>query len=135
MFSLHPAGKCLLVHRCVSIEVGRDTIFFPEKKAKEVALLKTLLAEHVSNIGTILVTPYWPGAYTLLPRSVACQEKEIVRIAAANPELLIIVDDPLDGGYAHSLAHTNPLIYKCVVINFVEIPVDDSETLRVHKPK
>lgn len=148
MFPLQPAGKCLLVHKCVAIQVGGDTILVPEKKAKEVALLKTLVAENVSKAGNILVTPYWPGAYpllnkrspafdiyTLLPRSAAFQEKEIARIAAAKPELVIIVDAPLDGGDAHSLANTSPLIYKYVLVNFVEIPVGDSEAVRAFIPR
>lgn len=148
MLPLQPGGKCLLVHKCVAIQVAGDTIRMPEKKAKEVELLKTLVADHVSKDGNILVTPSWPGAYavlnkrsavfdiyTLLNRSTAFQKKEIARIAAAKPELVIIVDEPLDGGDAHSLEHTNPLIYEYVLANFVEVPVSGSSTVRAFRPQ
>lgn len=148
MFPLQPAGKCLLVHKCVAIQVGADTILVPEKKANEVALLKTLVAEHVSKGGTILVTPSWPGAYallnkrspafdiyTLLNRSTAFQEREIARIAAAKPELVIIVDEPLDGGDAHSFENTNSLIYQYVLSNFFEVPSGVYGAVRAFTPK
>ncbi|MEO7106335.1 MAG: hypothetical protein ABIZ09_08185 [Rhodoferax sp.] len=148
MFPLQPAGKCLLVHKCVTLQVAGDTLNVPEQKAKEVEWLKKLAAEHLSQDGNILVTPSWPGAYALLnkrapvldiyallKRSTAFQEQEIVRIAAAKPELVVIVNEPLDGGDAHSLENTNPLIYQYVLTHFVGIPSGNFEAAKAYTPK
>ena len=148
MLPLQPAGKCLVVYRCVEVNVAGDVLRVPEKKAAEIKLLKTLVAEHAATGGGVWITPSWPGAYsllgqkspvfdiyTLLKRSESFQEKEIARLGAAKPGLVVMVEEPLDGGEKHFLKHTNPLIYAYLLANYVEVPVVGYPAVKAYRAK
>ncbi|MES2581566.1 MAG: hypothetical protein V4627_02520 [Pseudomonadota bacterium] len=148
MLPLQPAGKCLIVHRCVDVNVAGDVIRLPEKKAAEVRIVQRLVADHVPAGGGMLVTPSWPGAYplvgqkspvydiyTLLKRSDSFQHKEIARLAEAKPSLVVVVEEPLDGGESHFLRNTSPLVYAYVLKHFVEVPVVGFPTVKAYRSK
>ena len=136
MLPLQPAGKCSIVYTCVDVNIAGDVILMPEKKSAEVHILQKLVTQYASDGSRFLVTPSWPGAYplfsqkspvfdiyTLLKRSDTFQQKEIERLMKTKPSLVVMVEDPLDGGDSHFLKNTNPLIYAYVVNHFLEVPV------------
>lgn len=144
MIPLQPLGKCLIVHRCVEVNVAGDVIRVPEKKASEIRLLQELVEKYVPRGGIIFVTPSWPGAYPLLgrkspvydiynlsKRSDFFQQKEIEKLAWANPMLVVMVEELLDGGDAHLLKNTNPLIHSYLLKNYTQLPDVGSPTVKV----
>lgn len=146
MLPLQPIGKCYIVHRCVDVSIAGDVIHVPEKKAAEVRILQKLVADYAPGESSFLVTPSWPGAYplfhqkspvfdiyTLLKRSDAFQQKEIASLVEAKPSLVVMVEEPLDGGSSHFLKNANSLIYAYVLENFVEVPVPEFPTLRAYR--
>ena len=81
--------------------------------------------------GTVLVAPYWPGAYAVLgerapvweifalfPRPAWFERVEIARIEAAEPALALVLDWPLDGREALRFRHTHPLTYRYITEHY-----------------
>ncbi|MDX2477975.1 MAG: hypothetical protein QNL05_11500, partial [Gammaproteobacteria bacterium] len=83
------------------------------------------------NNKSFVVTPFWPGAYTLLqrkspvweiyalfPRSQPFENAEIERIKAAKPGFILIYDRSLDGRDELRFRNTHPLTYQYILDNF-----------------
>ncbi|QDM33316.1 hypothetical protein FNL55_19590 [Tardiphaga sp. vice352] len=116
------------------ITIDGSNLTVDESVADQVNLVQTLAADYACNERSVYVAPFWPGAYALLsrkapvweiyalfPRSVAFQEREIERIKAANSNLAILVDYPLDGRNELRFSNTHALIAKYIRENYKEV--------------
>lgn len=148
MIPIQPLGKCFIVHRCVKMNVANDVISVPERKANEIRLIQMLVEKYVPDDAQFLVTPSWPGAYPLMHkkspvfdiynltrRSEAFQRNEIKKLEEIKPKLVVIVEEPLDGGETHFTKYTNPLIYKYLLKNYDEIPNTGFPTVKTYLSK
>lgn len=146
MLPLHPAGKCLIVHRCVEVNVANDVIWIPEKKAAEVRLVQSLASKYAPNGALVFATPSWPGVYPLLglkspvfdiypllKRSESFQKLEIARLMTNKPNLVLMVEENLNGGDSHFFRNTNPLIHTYITENFQQISNIESIHVRAYK--
>lgn len=148
MLPLHPAGKCLIVHRCVEVNVANEVIWIPEKKAAEVRLVQSLASTYAPDGAFVLATPSWPGVYPLLglkspvfdvyfllKRSESFQKLEIARLMANKPNLVLMVEEKLSAGDSHFFRNTNPLVYTYITENFQKIPITESTSVIAYKAK
>lgn len=120
---LHPRYEMYRQSNWVPVRIAGDTVWASPDTAATIGPLRALAARYVRPGGTLLVAPVWPGAYALLdmkapvwgiyplfPRSDAFQEREIARLQAARPSLVIIDDIAVDGNPELRYAATHPLI-------------------------
>jgi len=111
--------------------IGRDTLLVQPDVERHVVLLRALADRYAPDGEAILVTPLWPGAYSILdrrapvweiyalwPRSEAFQLKEIERLKTAMPRLIVVVDTPLDGREELRFSNTHPLFMRYIKDNF-----------------
>jgi hypothetical protein len=97
----------------------------------DLGLLNKLVEEFAPNQRSVIVAPYWPGAYAVLkrkspmwenyalfPRSASFERAEIERIKRANPGFALIIDTPLDGREELRFKNTHPLIQQYINENF-----------------
>jgi len=118
-----PGWQCRAGQSCVETAVAGESIRMDPYTAKDVRLLQQLAINYAPGDRSIVVTPFWPGAYALLkrrspmweiyalfPRSEAFQRLEIARITAADPGFILIIDQPLDQREALRFRNTHPLI-------------------------
>jgi hypothetical protein len=80
--------------------------------------------DFVANDETLLIAPFWPGAYAMLnltapmwdiyaiwPRSDAQQAQDIARIAAAAPRAVIIMNKGMDDRSELRFSLSHQLVY------------------------
>lgn len=147
-----PGWQCHRNANCVSVEVGGSKIKVSTPIARDIDLIKKFgsAADTEANASaSILVTPFWPGAYALLHRksptweiyalfrrTPAFEQAELARIQAAAPTLAMINDAPLDDREELRFHNTHPLIYQYVMENYE--PIDgfsEDPWNRVYKRK
>jgi hypothetical protein len=148
MLPIHPGWQCRAKSQCVALDVAGDLLQAPPEAARAVGMLQTVTARYVPEGRSFLVAPLWPGAYALLkrrspmwdiyallPRSEPFQRREIERIKAANPSLVLILDVPNDGRDDLRFRNTHPLIERFIRENFNSVTVADwpQETYRFYK--
>ncbi len=130
----HPGWQCRLDNACVEIEVSGDVLHVPPDTAATVGLLRALANEYAPNGRSFVVTPLWPGAYSLLerkspmwaiyalhPQKEEAQRKEIERIKSARPGFVFVYDLALDGRDELRFRHTHPLIHQYILDNFKSV--------------
>lgn len=137
LFSMHvyyPGWQMIINKDWSETEIGGDKIYVDTKTLREVALLKKLHSDFITEGERFLVVPFWPGAYPLLrgksptweiyalfPRTTEFQQLEIDRIKFADPRFVLILDKALDGRDDLRYRNTHPLIYQYIVNNFNRI--------------
>jgi hypothetical protein len=130
----HPAYQAARDGNWRRVSVGGDALIINPSHAEEIALLERLASRYACDNRSVLIAPFWPGAYpvlrrkapvweiyALLPRSVAFQEAEIARIKAANPGFALIIDFALDGRQELRYNNTHPLIDQFIRDNFIPV--------------
>jgi len=130
----HPGWNCRVIERCVTMEIGGNTLKIEPLIATFVTNLESTVREYAPNGRNYLVTPLWPAAYALFkrkspmwdnhavfPRSAEFDQKEIERIKAANPSFALILDQAVDGRDDLRFRNSHPLIYQYVHDNFDHI--------------
>lgn len=131
----HPGWQCRTDRRCESVEISGSELRVDPGTAADVAVLRRLAERYAPNGQSLLVTPFWPGAYALLerespmweiyalfPRPESFEREEIERIEAAGPEFALILDIPLDGRDDLRFRNTHPVTYRYIVDNFDPLP-------------
>jgi hypothetical protein len=111
---------------------------------EDVQLLRKLVARLAPDGEPFVVTPVWPGAYTLFdrkspmwdiyalqPRDIELQEEEIAQIDAAKPAFVVVVDQPPESNALMLLRFTNPRIAAYIRSNYRETQ-DFEHTFNVH---
>lgn len=143
----HPGWQCGGSNTCTGIEVSGTILEVPSDTAASVDLLRTLAREYAPDGRSLVVTPFWPGAYSLLerqspmwgiyalqPRSESAQLDEIERIRAANPGLIFVYDLPLDGREELRFRHTHPLIHRYIVDHFERLDITSNPAYQIYTP-
>lgn len=135
MYGYHPGWQCRRAELCVAVEVSGDHLRVDPATAKELEMIERIARQYAANGRTFVVTPLWPGAYSLLdrkspmweiyalfPRPAAFEEMEISRIKAADPGFALIYDLALDGDEQLRFKNSHPLTYQYFVDNFQRVP-------------
>jgi hypothetical protein len=105
--------------------------------AETLAGFKSVAGEYAPNGRNFVVTPLWPGAYSVLkrrspmweiyalfPRGDEFQRREIERIKAANPALVLVLDAAVDGRDELRFRNTHPLIERFFRDSFDPVTMD-----------
>ncbi|HKE40819.1 MAG TPA: hypothetical protein VKG21_13350 [Casimicrobiaceae bacterium] len=117
------------------VAVARDTLLLEPGLGSVINLLRALADRYAPDDSVVLVTPYWPGAYPILsrkapvweiyavwPRGDRFQAREIERLDAAVPRLVVITDVALDGREELRFHNTHPLLDRYIRENFEPVP-------------
>ncbi|MCE6976004.1 hypothetical protein EI534_00860 [Pseudomonas frederiksbergensis] len=148
MSAFQPGGQCLTSKQCVDIDISGSRLKIDPNTANDIIMLRKLTAEYAPDGQNIIVTPFWPGAYSLLerkspmwtiyalwPRTIDFQQQEIDRIKAATPKFALIVDWALDGRDDLRFKNTYPLIYQYIQNNFLRLPDSPAPAYEVYIAK
>ena len=114
--------------------------------AEAINLLRDLTARYAQDGRSVLVLPFWPGAYPLLdrraplweiyalsPRSDDFQRAEIERIKKADPGYALVFDVPMDGREELKYSNSHPLIDNYIRTHFEAFPNTVSTALLTYK--
>jgi hypothetical protein len=147
MAVFQPGWECR-EHRCVDVEISRNTLQIDPGTARDVGLLRSLAGEYAPHGRSFIAAPFWPGAYALLdrkspmweiyalfPRSDAFEREEIKRIKAAKPGFALIFDMPLDGNDALRFQNTHPLIHQYILDNFAPVSGSPNPAYQIYRAK
>lgn len=123
----HPGWRFLVDQNGVEVAVSNQRLLVDANTAADILLLRDLKARLAPDKNVLVVTPTWPGAYSLLgqkspiweiyallPRSPEFELQEIERIQSADPALILIHDLALDGRDELRYQNTHPLIYRYI---------------------
>jgi hypothetical protein len=134
---LHPGWDCRVTQPCATADVAGNALTVDAGMAETLAMLKSVAGEYAPNGRNFVVTPLWPGAYSVLkrrspmweiyalfPRGNEFQRREIERIKAANPALVLVLDTAVDGRDELRFRNTHPLIERFFRDNFDPVTVD-----------
>lgn len=129
----NPGWQCYKID-CVSLRVSGKEVWVSPVVAKDVALIKNLTETYAKG-QNFIVTPFWPGAYSLLnrkspmwgiyallPRGEAYEKAEIERIKNEHIKMALITDILLDGREDLLFKNTHPMVYQYIVDNFDKLP-------------
>lgn len=121
---VQPRLQCWDPTACRATQVGPDILSVPHQTADELTLLIQMRNDFVANDETLLIAPFWPGAYAMLnltapmwdiyaiwPRSDAQQAQDIARIAAAAPRAVIIMNKGMDDRSELRFSLSHQLVY------------------------
>jgi hypothetical protein len=138
MLPLHPGWDCRVTQPCVTADVAGNALTVDAGKAGVLAMLRSVADEYAPNGRNLVVAPLWPGAYSVLkrkspmweiyalfPQGDEFQRREIERIKAAKPGLVLIMDVAVDGRDDLRFRNTHPLIERFVRDNFHPITIGD----------
>jgi hypothetical protein len=144
----HPGWECYVSKQCVSVDISGDKLLVSPSTARHIQLLRTLAERYAPYQQSFIVTPLWPGAYSVLerkspmweiyalfPRSKIFQQAEIERIKAARPSFALVIDQALDGHERLRFQNTHPLINQYIIDHFEKIPEASAPGYGVYKAK
>ncbi len=148
LFFAQPGYSCLVAPYCEEMELSGRTLRINFETKQTIIWLLNLANQYDPNGEGILITPFWPGAYSVLnrkspiwenyalwPRDQNFEEKEIARIKKANLRLGIFLDFPLDGKKELHFKNTHPLIYQYLKDNFKFSPTLANPSIQILRPK
>jgi hypothetical protein len=134
----HPGWDCRMIEPCVRMEVGGDRLLVEPLIARFITMLENVTAQYAPNGQNFLVTPLWPGAYSLFkrkspmweiyalfPQKEDFEKREIERIKAARPGFVLILDVAVDGRDDRRFPNTHSLIERYVRDNFDPVTIDN----------
>lgn len=143
----HPGWQCGANKTCTVAEVSGNMLEVPPDTAATVHLLRNLVREYAPDGRSFVVTPFWPGAYSLLerkspmwaiyalhPRPEGAQLDEIEHIKAANPGFIFVYDLPLDGREELRFRHTHPLIHRYILDHFERLDIGSNPAYQIYVP-
>ena len=121
------------VSGCVSMTIGDDELKIRANIAQMIRVIRQWAAETPAD-RNLLVLPLWPGIYPVLgttspvwelygvmPRSEEFQRREIQRIRAARPGMILLNNIALDNRPELTYSNTHRLITQYIVQNYVEV--------------
>lgn len=131
MAPLHPGWVCYASQKCIEADVGGSNLMTHPNVPIELDFIEDLVSKYARNNSQFLVTPYWPGAYSvmnrkspvweiyaLFPRGESFQLKEIERLKTANLGFALIIDVALDSREELRFKNTHPLIDNYIQENY-----------------
>jgi hypothetical protein len=131
---VHPGWDCRVTQHCAAVNVAGDVLKVEPQMADILTTLKSAVDQYAPNGRSFVVTPLWPGAYAFLgrkspmreiygvfPRGDEFQRREIERIKAAQPGLVLTLNIALDGRDNMRFSNTHPLIERFIRDNFEPI--------------
>lgn len=146
MYVVQPGWSCY-VNQCVRVNIAGDTLKVQPDIVNVITQLKQVTEQYAKG-QNILITPYWPGAYSLLsrkspiweiyalfPRSSAFQKAEIKRIEEANPALVWVFDLALDEREELRFSNTHSTVYQYIVDNYERVPNILNPAYEIYKKK
>lgn len=144
MFSVHPGWQYFVSKQFVSVNIDGRNLQIDPGTANDIELLRKLSSQTPEG-HSLVVTPFWPGAYALLnrkspmweiyalfPKSPAFENTEIDRIKASNPSTVIILDIALDGREELRFKNTHPQTYKYIIENFDLTPTPSNPAYLIY---
>ena len=130
----HPGWRCRAGEQCVDIEIGRSNLVVDQSAANVLGSLGKMVGRYAPDGRSFVVTPFWPGAYSvfgrkspmweiyaLVPRPQAFERAEIERIKAARPGFVLMFNHPPGGGDELRFEKTHPLTYHYILDHFERI--------------
>jgi hypothetical protein len=118
----------------VATVLNGDTLRVSQGTRDEISLLQTLSTRYTPRGESFVATPFWPGAYAVLerkapsweiyslfPRSVEFQQRELHRWEQAAPAFAVLVDVKLDGRPEYLFRATHPLMMHKLEADFVQL--------------
>jgi len=131
---VQPRQQCQMVGQCRATQVGPDILSVPHQTADEIALLIRMRNDFVANDETLLIAPFWPGAYAMLglqapmwdiyaiwPRSDAQQQGEITQIATIAPRAVIIMNKGMDDRSALRFSISHQLVHAYILETYDQL--------------
>jgi hypothetical protein len=144
----HPGWQCYESKQCVSIGESGNKLLVSPAIAGDVKLIRDLASKYAKDGQNFVVTPFWPGAYSLMerksptweiyaltPRPQAFERNEIERIKAAKPAFALIVDISLDGRDDLRFKNTHPLTNQYIQNNFERTVDSPNPAYQIYKAK
>jgi hypothetical protein len=133
----------------VPMKIGGADLTVTPLIATDVGILNRLEAKYASHGESFLVTPVWPSAYpmferkspiwdlySLFPRDMETQEKEIAEIQKANLAFILVIDEPPDKNGALLFRNTNPHLMTYIRSHYDETnDVPENPHLHVYIPR
>jgi hypothetical protein len=150
MLPLHPGWDCRVTQPCVTADVAGNPLTVDTGKAGVLAMLRSVADEYAPNGRNFVVAPLWPGAYSVLkrrspmweiyalfPQGDEFQRREIERIKAAKPGLVLILDVAMDGREDLRFRNTHPLIDQFFRDNFDPVTIGNwpPQTFQFYKSR
>lgn len=148
MFVVQPGWQCRASSQCVDVVISGNSIAVDRRTAGDIALLRELASKYAPNGQSVIVAPFWPGAYALLGRRSPMwetyslfsrppdfEQEEIERIRASRPGLALVLNISLDGRDDLRFANTHPLIYRYIVNHFERVPYPANPEYQIYKAR
>ncbi|WP_439864388.1 hypothetical protein [Pseudomonas antarctica] len=128
------------------VEVCGSTLSMDAGTADAVQLLRDLTDRYAPDGRTVLVLPFWPGAYPLLerkaplweiyalsPRSDDFQRAEIERIKKADPGFVLVFNMAMDGREALRFSNSHRLIDDYIRSHFEAVQPTPDPAYQIYK--
>lgn len=128
------------------VTVSGSTLSVDPSSAEAVDLLRSLTDSYAPDGRTVLVLPFWPGAYPLLerhaplweiyalsPRSEDFQRAEIERIKKSNPGFVLIFDMAMDGREELRFSNSHRLINDYIRSHFIAVPNSPNPAYQIYR--
>lgn len=127
----HLGFRCEWNPTCQPVEISGSNFIVDPSTQWEVKFLRDAAARYAPGDAPMMVTPFWPGAYALLdkrspvwdiyaliPRPEHFQQREIGRLKATPPGVIIINDIRMDNRDDFFFRTTHPIEYAYIEANF-----------------
>jgi hypothetical protein len=135
MLPQQPGWGCRVQYDCIKTDIAGDKLNVDLGNANRLRLLKELVETYARDGRSFVAVPFWPGAYAvfgrkspiweifaLFPRGEAFQLQEIENIRKANPGIVLVWDDALDGNEELRFRNTHPLVDRFFRDHFDRLP-------------
>ncbi|RRV08497.1 hypothetical protein EGJ27_10670 [Pseudomonas sp. v388] len=128
------------------LNVSGSTLSMDASTAEAVELLRNLTARYAAAGRSVLVLPFWPGAYALLdrraplweiyalsPRPEEFQRTEIQRIKKADPGFALIMNVAMDGREELRFSNSHQLVNEYIRTHFETVPDSPNPAYEIYK--
>ncbi|ARD11060.1 MULTISPECIES: membrane protein [Pseudomonas syringae group] len=129
-----------------SVEVSGSSLSMDPSTAEAVHLLRDLTDRYAPAGRSVLVLPFWPGAYPLLgrdaplweiyalsPRSEAFQRAEIQRIKKADPGFALVFNMAMDGREELRFSNSHRWIEEYIHTHFEAVTDSPNSAYQIYK--
>ncbi|WP_434678021.1 hypothetical protein M1D82_18415 [Pseudomonas sp. D4-18] len=128
------------------LDVSGSTLSMDASTAEAVELLRGLTARYAATGRSVLVAPFWPGAYALLdrraplweiyalsPRAEKFQQAEIERIKKADPGFALVMNVAMDGREELRFSNSHRQINDYIRTHFEIVPGSPNPAYEIYK--